>query len=154
MRLPVPLGFLLSGLAATLVAPLPLAAQIAVITHPQTAVGSLSLEQLRRLYLGKTTTLEGGERVILLEYGPLRRTFYQRLLGLDEKRVKRHWLAVAFGGEDATPPREMDDRGKILRFVAGHRGALGFLDASATDSTVKVLAIEGLTPGDAAYPLR
>src|SRR6185295_17185581 len=81
-------------------------AQVAVIAHRGTSVSQLSLDDLRRLYLGQTSHLSG-HRVTLVETAPLRAPFYRTVAQMSEAQVDRAWLAVVFQGGDATPPRRM-----------------------------------------------
>ena len=89
-------------------APRPASAQFAVIVHRTNPIDSLSLEDLRRLYLGRTTTFKNQERIDLLEFTPGRKGFYRTALGMSEDQVRRHWVAVVFSGEPGTAPSEME----------------------------------------------
>ena len=129
-------------------------AQIVVVVNPRNPVRDLSLEELRRLYLGRTTTFRQNQPVMLLEQADTRRAFYRAALGMNEARVKRHWIGIVFSGETAIPPRTIAGVEELKRTVAQNAGAIGFLDLAAADQSVKVLTINGLHPGDAAYPLR
>ncbi len=126
---------------------------LAVITHPSTSVSDLSLEELRRLYLGTTTTLANQVRVVLVESGDQRVRFYSEALGMSEERFKRHWIARAFAGEPGTPPEEIREPAELLRYVGRHPGAVGFIPANHVDGSVKLLTIETLRPSDPRYPL-
>jgi ABC-type phosphate transport system substrate-binding protein len=128
--------------------------QIVVIVNPRNPVRDLSLEELRRLYLGRTTTFRQNQPVILLEQAEIRRAFYRAALGMNEARVKRHWIGIVFSGETATPPKAIAAADELKRTVAQNTGAIGFLEQTAADPSVKVLTINGLHPGDAGYPLR
>jgi ABC-type phosphate transport system substrate-binding protein len=127
---------------------------IAVIVSPKTSVNNLSIEELRRIFLGSSTTLPGNGPVILVEHTAERPAFYRAALGMSEDRVKRHWIQMVFAGDGATPPREIDELDAVKRFVAEHSGAIAFLSESAVDVNVKVLSIDGQRPGDPGYPLR
>jgi hypothetical protein len=84
----------------------------------------------------------------------MRRAFYQAALGMNEARIKRHWIGIVFSGETATPPKTIAAADELKRAVAQNTGAIGFLEQTAADPSVKVLTINGLHPGDARYPLR
>jgi ABC-type phosphate transport system substrate-binding protein len=124
-----------------------------VVVHPDNPVDNLTLEELRRLYLGRSTTFRDGTSVVLLELPGLRRVFYKAALGMAEDRVRRHWVTIAFQGELAIPPREVSPAAELRREVAATRGAIGFLAFADADESVKVLTIDGLHPGEAGYPL-
>ncbi len=130
------------------------AAQMAVIVHRDNPTRDLSVDALRRLYLGQTTTFSNGERVALLECTPLQKTFYEKALGMSPELVHRRWIGLVFQGEGATPPQPMHDTEATKRFVAEHPGAIGFVELRAVDATVRVVTIGGRSPSDATYPLR
>lgn len=129
-------------------------AQIVVVVNRENSRESLSLPDLRDLYLGALTHFKGGERVVLLESSGLRPRFYDAVLNMSEDRVKRHWIGLVFSGEGVLPPREFRESADLVRYVASHPGAIGFVPLAVTDSTVKVLMVEGLAPSDPRYPIR
>ena len=133
-----------------LVLPHRLLAQTAIITHRDSKAAGLSAADLKRVLLGETQTL-GGAPVTIIECAPLRSRFYQQALGLADAEVKRRWVALAFRGEARTLPRELPTAEEVRRYVAEHQGTIAFVDASAVDGSVKVLAIDGARPGDAGY---
>jgi phosphate transport system substrate-binding protein len=128
--------------------------QVAVIVNRANPVSNLSRDQLQRLYLGASTTFPTGGAVVLFEYPPARRVFYQSLLEMSELAVTRHWIGVMFQGGNASPLRAIDGADALRRAVAETPGALAFIIVAAVDSTVKVVTVDGLHPRDAGYPLR
>lgn len=142
------------GLALVLASTARAQEPIAVIVHPDNPLSMISREELRRFYLGTSTTLPNKESVLLLESATIRERFYAAALGMSVSRVKRHWIGVVFSGESGIPPREVGGPEELRQFVATHRGAIAFLEAADVTSSVKVLTIDGLRPGDARYPLK
>jgi hypothetical protein len=129
-------------------------AQVAVVVNRGNPITGLTLEQLRRLYLGKSTTFPGGTPVTLIESPAVRAGFYRQVLGMTHDQFKRHWVGVVFSGEGASPPREIEEVTQLRRFVSDHAAAVAFLPLGDVDTSVKVLTIDGAKPGDANYPLR
>jgi hypothetical protein len=129
------------------------AAQIAVIVHPQAPLTNVSLEDLRRYFLGKSTTI-GSTRAVVVESTPSRQIFYHALTGLSEDIVHRRWVALAFRGEAPGVPRSFNDAAEVRKFVSENPGAIGFIDAHDVDASVKVLVVDGKRPSDAGYALR
>lgn len=126
---------------------------IAVVVHPASPLSDLSSEELRRLFLGSTTSLEGGERVELGGLNEARSRFYRSALGMSEDRLKRHWISRVFAGQPGTPPVEFRSTDELLEFVASHPGAVAFVHAGSVDGKVKVVSIDGRTPGDVDYAM-
>ena len=147
---------LLAAVTIGWAAPPPAAAQqvIAVIVNRSNPLDGISAESLRKLYLGTSTVFANKVRVVLYEETDLRDAFYRAALQMNGDRVKRHWISVVFTGLDAKPPRSIDEQVQLLELVVRERGAIGFVDARAVDSSVKLLLIDGLRPGDPGYPLR
>jgi len=132
----------------------PALAQIAVVVSKSNPVNDLSLEDLEDLYLGRRTTFASGELVVLGEYRPARRSFYQVVLRLSESAVNRHWIGIVFSEGQASPPRVFRDAEAAHRFVLSTRGAICFLDLAAVTDDMKVLTIGGNGPRDQAYSIR
>lgn len=126
----------------------------AIVVNSRNPLADISLDGLRRLYLGQSATLPNREPVVLLETAPLRERFYSRTLGMNADRFRRHWIGIVFAGEANTPPRDVGGAEEVLRYVASHAGAIAFVSLRSVDKSVKVIAINGALPGDLNYPLR
>ena len=129
-------------------------AQIVVVVNPRNPVKNLTLEELRRFYLGRTTTFSRNLPVSLMEQAVVSDVFYQAVLGMNEARVRRHWIGIVFSGETAKPPRSYTIADDLKRAVTENPGAIAFIDLAETDPGMKVLTINGRHPEDERYPLR
>lgn len=148
---PLVLVFLCLASGAARPAPAPPAA-VAVVVHPATHVDNVSVDELRRLFLGTMQTLDG-KHVVLVESPRARPVFYHAALNLTELEVRRRWTALVFRGESFTMPPEFADARELQRFVATHPGAVAYLGADEVDGSVKVLAVDHHRPGEPGYPL-
>ena len=149
------LGILLVGLLGWTSRPVPSAdTTFAVVVHPSAPLTDISLDDLRRLFLGKTKAFKNGQPITLLELTSARHDFYKAALGMSEGQVKRAWIALVFQGEALAPPREVATVGELRAFVAAHREAVGFLPIEEVDASVRALTIGGRGPKDPGYPLR
>ena len=52
--------------------------------------------------------------------------------------MKAAWSRLVFSGK-ATPPKEMANSADMKKFVAGNPDAIGYIEKSAVDSSVKVV---------------
>ena len=127
---------------------------IAVIVHSSNPISELSLDDLRRMYLGSVTIFETGERVALIESSEDRERFYRLALRMGEDRLKRYWVGRVFAGQAGRPPEAIRDPAEVVAYVARNPGAVAFVRADMADSTVKVLTIEGRRPSQVDYPIR
>ncbi|HEY0995861.1 MAG TPA: hypothetical protein VGD77_07720 [Gemmatimonadaceae bacterium] len=137
---------------AALAMPAPAAGQVVVVVPAASGASDVSLEELRRYFTGKGTL--DNRKVQVVELVRLRRAFYQALLKMSEDDVRRRWVALMFRGEASAMPKEFDDAGDVVKYVAGHPGAIGFVEAGAAGAGVKVLSVGGKKPSDPGYPLR
>lgn len=115
-------------------------AELVVIVNPKNPNASLTTEQVAALYLGNTTTFPDGGGVVLAdqpESAGTRNDFYQKATGRSVAQVKATWARITFTGK-GTPPKELKSEADVKAFVAGDPKAIGYIDSSAVDSSVKV----------------
>lgn len=133
---------------------LPARAQIAVVAHPDCNLESVSEQKLARLYWGEITSLAENRAAMLAELEPARKDFYAKLLQRSPKEVALRWLKVVLSGNSQQPPAQFRTAAEVKHFVAANADAVAFLPVADIDSTVKVLALDGRSPGHPDYPLR
>ncbi len=129
-------------------------AQIAIVVNKANSLDNVSLESLKKIYIGKITVFPGGEQIVPAECANLRSSFYQRLLDWTPRRVKEQWLRIVFSGGSAIPPVSLKNADDVRNFVSRTSGAICFLKLSDIDGTMKVLAVDALNPLDKGYPLK
>ena len=117
-------------------------AQVAVIVNPKSSTASLSAEQVASLFLGKTGSLPGGiaQPTDLPESSPLRDQFYSKAAGKSSSQVKAIWARLAFSGK-ATPPKELASAAEVKKFIAANADAIGYIEKSAVDDSVKAVLV-------------
>ncbi|MCV2351275.1 phosphate ABC transporter substrate-binding protein [Paucibacter sp. Y2R2-4] len=114
-------------------------ADAVVIVHPSNAV-SMDDEQVSKIFLGQTKTFPGGAEATPVDNkeGPLREDFGNKVLKKSPAQLKALWARQIFTG-GAKPPRELASEDEVLKFVASTPGAIGYIDSSKANSSVKVL---------------
>lgn|SRR5512138_877768 len=110
-------------------------AEVVVVVHPSNPAGAMSAEQVADVFLGKSTALAP---VDLPESSAVRGEFYQKVTGKDAAQVKAVWTRLIFTGK-ATPPKEVGASDDVKKAVAAHPKAIGYIEKSAVDSSVKVV---------------
>jgi len=108
-------------------------AGVAVVGHPSAA--ALTKPQVEDIFLGKN---QGATPVDQPEGDATREQFYTKATGRDAAQVKATWSRIAFSGK-GTPPKVMPDAAAVKKAVAADPKAIGYIDSSAVDSSVKVL---------------
>ena len=116
-------------------------AELVVIVNPKNPAASLSAEQVSALFLGTATTFPDGGSAVLAdqqESASIRSDFYQKATGRSVAQVKATWARLTFTGK-GTPPKELKTDADVKAFVASDPKAIGYVDASAVDSSVKAV---------------
>ncbi|MFC4310469.1 hypothetical protein ACFPN2_15360 [Steroidobacter flavus] len=117
-------------------------AEVVVIVNPKNAAASLSAEQISALYLGNSTTFPDGSTAALAdqpEAAGIRGDFYQKATGRSSAQAKATWARLTFTGK-ATPPKELKSDADVKAWVASDPKAIGYIDSSAVDGSVKAVA--------------
>lgn len=128
---------LASGLFMTNVA----GAQVAVIVNPKSTTVQMTADQVSAIFLGKTRALPGGgvaQPVDLQAAAPERDQFYLKVTGKTASQVKAIWSRVVFSGKGSPPP-ELATAADVKRFVATYQNAIGYIETSAVDASVRVV---------------
>lgn len=109
------------------------ATELVVIGHPGAA--ALTRDQVADVYLGKS---QAALPLDLPEAAPARAEFYKKATGRDLAQVKSAWSRVVFTGR-GQPPRELPDATAVKKAVASDTKAIGYIEKSAIDGSVKTL---------------
>lgn len=115
-------------------------AGIVIIGHPANS-NTISVEELQRLYTGKTSSFANGDSVVplnLSDANPLRAGFDENALGRSSSQIKAYWSKLVFTGK-GTPPKEVDSEAEMIKLVSSNPNILGYVSSSADVSGVKVL---------------
>ncbi|NRR32295.1 hypothetical protein HSX11_19135 [Oxalobacteraceae bacterium] len=111
-----------------------LAAEIAVIVNPKNPATRMFSEQAGQFFLGKSSLFTPIEHTD----GPLRNEFYKKVLDKDSVQVKAIWSKLVFTGK-ASAPKEYGSSAEVKKAVAADVSAIGYIEKSAVDDSVKVI---------------
>lgn len=132
------------SLAAVLLAGAGLAnAEQVVIVHTANPMTTVSAKDLGRLFLGKARSFPDGGRAnpVNQETGSeARNSFYQEYTGMSDARVKSHWSKLMFSGK-GNPPVEVAGDAAVKKEVASDPSAIGYIDESSVDDSVKQVTV-------------
>lgn len=109
------------------------AADLVVIANP--ATGPLSKEQVSDVFLGKSQAYTPIDQN---EGSPTYNEFYQKATGRDAAQVKATWSRLVFSGK-ALPPKQLPDSNAVKKAVAADPKAIGYIEKSAVDGSVKAV---------------
>lgn len=116
-------------------------ADVVVIVNPKNPAANLSAEQVAALYLGNSSTFPDGGAAALAdqpESAAVRGTFYEKATGRSAAQAKATWARLTFTGK-GTPPKELKTDADVKAWVASDPKAIGYVDASAVDGSVKAV---------------
>lgn len=119
-------------------------AQVAVVVGAKSPAASLSPEQAASLFLGKSNDLPGAGSATLLdqpESSQIREVFYSKVAGKTAPQVKAAWSRLVFSGKAALP-KELPNSAEVKKAVIANPNAVGYIEKSAVDNTVKVLLVQ------------
>ena len=114
-------------------------ADVVVIVQPSNG-DALTTEQVSNLFLGKTTAFPGGNAatpIELPEGNPVRDEFHSKVTKKDAAQLKAYWAKYTFTGK-GMPPKDKASEAEVRQFVASTPGAVGYVQKSAVDGSVKV----------------
>lgn len=127
--------FILAACAAASFIALPALAEVVVVVNPKAAESTLGKEQVAQFFLGRSTAMTPIDQP---DGSPLRAEFYKKVTDKDTSQVKALWSKLVFTGK-ATMPKEVADSAAVKAAVAANPKAIGYIDKSAVDATVKVV---------------
>jgi ABC-type phosphate transport system substrate-binding protein len=116
-------------------------AEIAIIVNNSVSVPSISLDQAANIFLGKVNELPGGIRMVPIDQEDKQKAyaeFYSKVVKKDAAQLNAYWSRLIFTGK-GEPPKKMADNTDVLALVAANPNIIGYVDASAVNSSVKVL---------------
>ncbi len=110
-------------------------AQADVVVIGNLGAPTMSKDEVSQFFLGKNQTMKPVDRS---SSDPIKAQFYQKLSGQDLSQVKATWSRLVFTGK-ASAPKELADAAAVKKAVAADPKAIGYIDKSEVDATVKVL---------------
>ena len=126
---------MIAFLIAAAVAAAPAMAEVVVVVNPKAAESSMSKEQVAQFFLGKSTSMTPIDQA---DSSPIRAEFYKKVADKDAAQAKALWSKLVFTGK-ATMPKEVGDSAAVKAAVAANPKAIGYIDKSAVDGSVKVV---------------
>lgn len=117
------------------------AAEWVLVANPKAGIARLSLDEVINIYLGRYRRLASGITAEPLDQpadSVLRARFYRRLVDKSLPEIQAYWARLLFSGQ-TQPPRVAASSDEALQFVAGHPGALVYVERSKVDGRVVVV---------------
>jgi ABC-type phosphate transport system substrate-binding protein len=110
-------------------------AEIVVIVSAKNPATRMFSEQAAQFFLGKSTMFTPVDQA---DGSAIRNEFYKKVTDKDAAQVKAIWSKLVFTGK-AQAPKEFKSNADVKKAVADDPKAIGYIDKSAVDDTVKVI---------------
>jgi ABC-type phosphate transport system substrate-binding protein len=120
-----------------------LADELFVVVGANSKLQALDKSQVRNIFLGKIASLPDGNTAVPVdqpESSPLREEFYQKVTNRSAAEATAYWAQLAFTGR-GEPPRVARGSADVKKMVNSTPGAIGYIEKSALDASVKVLLV-------------
>ena len=114
-----------------------------VIVNKANTVRSLTLVEVRRIFMKQTRMWPHGESIVPVDWdatSPLRAEFSQRVLERSVRDMADFWVQQSMT-QGLTPPSTQRSSRALLRFVASVTGAIAYIPARDLDDTVSVVKV-------------
>lgn len=130
---------------------------VAIVVNKDNPINELSIRELTAVFELQQQFWKGGSkvRVIMQKAGCReRKVMLKNVYYRTDESLNKYWLIRMFKAEIADLPEIEASNEKVKQVVSKHVDAIGFIDASKVDDTVKVLKIDGLLPGAEKYRMK
>ena len=117
-------------------------AAVAVVVHPDNN-SVLDERQVRYMFLGKMKTFKDGSKPKIYDLvvgNAAREVFINRILKKSESDLNSYWSRMMFSSK-GKPPVEMATSKDLVKAISLNPDAIGYMDASDVDDSVKVLLL-------------
>jgi ABC-type phosphate transport system substrate-binding protein len=114
-----------------------------VIVNAANAVDRLDKRFVAEAFLKKRTRWGDDRAILPVDLGhknTARSAFSHDVLGRDVTSVRRYWAQLVFSGRGVPPP-ELASDGDVIKYVAAHSGAIGYVAPGAALSGVRVVEV-------------
>ncbi len=108
---------------------------------PRSTVMALSKSEVADIFLGKMRRFPNGaaaQPIDQMEGSAARDEFYSTFAGRSHAQLKAYWSKVIFTGR-GQPPATAASAAELKRRIAANPAAIGYIDRSQLDSTVRAL---------------
>jgi TonB family protein len=118
------------------------AVDVKVVANPSVKTDSISIAELRKIFLAETITFKDGSHVepVFEREGVVHETFVNSLLKQTSASLHGRYGELVFTGK-ASMPKSFSSDADVVAYVARTRGAIGYVSASASTDGVKVLDV-------------
>lgn len=122
------------------------AAAFVVIVNKANPVRTLTIVELRRIFMKQTRMWPHAESIVPVDWdatSPHREAFSRQVLARSVREMGDYWVQQSVT-QGLAPPSTQRSARALLRFIASVPGAIGYLPPGEVDDTVAVVKVTGL----------
>ncbi|OUS25048.1 hypothetical protein A9Q99_22645 [Gammaproteobacteria bacterium 45_16_T64] len=117
-------------------------ADVSVIVHPDNPIERLTPRQVKKLFLGRLRMMPNASTEAKIidqaEDQPTFSHFYTHIIKMKPVKLKRYRASYLFSGKGKLPT-VLKHGQAVKEHIASHSDAIGYVDSSLIDSSVKVI---------------
>lgn len=116
--------------------------EVNIVVNKSNTIGSLSREEVRRIFMGEKSSWPGGKRIIVLMLAPdqaERAVILREVYRMNESDYTKYFLQAAFAGRVEEAPKELPSAIQMKARLAANPAAIGYLKKEDMDDSVKVV---------------
>ena len=118
-------------------------AETTIIINESVPVDELSMNDVKQIFTGKKRSWENGDIIIpaVLTRGETHENFLTKFTQKSRMQFRTYWKKLVFTGK-AQALNEFGSESDLVEFVAGTKGAIGYIDSDSPHKGVKVVKIK------------
>lgn len=118
------------------------ALEFSIIVNPNSNLDTITLNELKSIFLAKSKTLPNGKRAKPVEMaeGNYKTEFYNLVAHKSEVELRSYWATLIFTGT-GRPPKQMHSYKQLIEYVSNTPGAIAYIADDKTDDSVKVVHV-------------
>jgi ABC-type phosphate transport system substrate-binding protein len=136
-------NFVAAALASSLVCSAASAvADVVAVVSATSPINALTKTQVTDIFLGRANRFPDGTPAVPIDQSEgtaVNAEFYASFAGRTTAQVKAYWSRIIFTGR-GQPPKTVSNDSELKRLLANDPRAIGYIDRSALDGSVKVLS--------------
>jgi ABC-type phosphate transport system substrate-binding protein len=117
------------------------AESIVVVVNPESGVESLSRNEVINIFLGRFRQFPTGNAALPIDLSredPIRREFYQRLVGKTPSEINSYWSRLILSGK-TRPPLQVERVEDARALIRGSVSAIAYLERSQVNEQMRIV---------------
>ena len=115
---------------------------VVVIANKNVSASSLSIEEVKNIFLSKKTQWRDGSKIefVALESGATQDDFLSSYLQKTSSQYDRYFRTLVFTGKGKAP-RTFSTEAEVISYVSSTAGAIGYVSSETNTRSAKVITV-------------